>query len=208
MHKAGFTLIELVMVILLLAVLAAVAIPNFIDFRSDSKNAATQGGLGALRSAVAVATAAIALREDPTIPTPKYPTGLEMQANAFSASHPVLSGTAIMDPANGVPKNPWSLSTLPAPCFNTILVVPGLAVAGTCGVNPACIAATCQTMATRQLYVSHGCSAGCGLSGWVYLETTGEIWANSSLNGKFTCGTGNLRRNGPYRRLFLKFGPS
>lgn len=153
----GFTLIELVMVILLLAILAAIAIPNFIDFRTDAKNGATQGAIGALRAALVIATASIQLKEDPTVPTPKYPTIDEMQANAFNGSHPVLSGTAIMDPANGVPKNPWTISTLPVVHHNSII---------NCNVTKSLIDST----------------SGFDHRGWCYRETSGEVWANSALN--------------------------
>ena len=54
--RNAFTLIELVMVVLLLSLLAAVAIPNFIDFRTDAKNAATKGGVGAIRAALGIAS--------------------------------------------------------------------------------------------------------------------------------------------------------
>ncbi len=52
--QRGFTLIELVMVIVIMGVLAAVAIPKFVDLSSDAKVAATQGIAGSLGSASAI----------------------------------------------------------------------------------------------------------------------------------------------------------
>lgn len=52
--QRGFTLIELVMVIVILGVLSAVALPKFVDLKGDAEVAAAAGVSGGLSSAATV----------------------------------------------------------------------------------------------------------------------------------------------------------
>ena len=52
--QKGFTLIELVVVIVILGILAASAAPKFMDLQSDARKSALQGMQGAVKSAVSM----------------------------------------------------------------------------------------------------------------------------------------------------------
>ena len=52
--KRGFTLIELMIVVAIIGILAAIAIPKFADLIRKSNEGATKGNLGAVRSALSI----------------------------------------------------------------------------------------------------------------------------------------------------------
>jgi len=63
MHRSvrtqhGFTLVELVIVILILGILSAVALPRFLNLGKDARNAKVQALAGSIRSAAQITRAA------------------------------------------------------------------------------------------------------------------------------------------------------
>ena len=73
-RSKGFTLVELLAVVVILAILAGVAIPRFIDYRDRAREAACKGVLGGVRAGLASFYANKAI----TTSVAAYPTHAEM----------------------------------------------------------------------------------------------------------------------------------
>ncbi|MBN1384203.1 MAG: type II secretion system protein [Elusimicrobia bacterium] len=54
MKNSGFTLIELMVVVTIIGILAAISVPKMADLIYKSKEGATKGALGTLRSAITI----------------------------------------------------------------------------------------------------------------------------------------------------------
>ena len=91
--RKGFTLIELMAVVVILAILAGVALPKFFNYAADAKKAACKGALGGVRAGVANFYADKAINSA----TSRYPTLAE------------LTGTSVM--LEIIPENPYQSST-------------------------------------------------------------------------------------------------
>jgi len=91
MQKGGFTLIELVMVIVILGILAVVAIPKFIDLKSEARDAAADGVVAAGNAGAEIWRSMFLIDSTGTYST-SYPTAANSACCFEGGAVPAVSG--------------------------------------------------------------------------------------------------------------------
>ena len=127
MSTRGFTLIELVMVIVILGILSAIALPKFAKLNSQSQTASNRGIAGSLASAASIAHATW------------------ISGGAQAGGNVTLEGTAVHVNSAGWPDNSKGITPLAADCviiWGAILNNPPTATAGACAGTATCYVAT------------------------------------------------------------------
>jgi prepilin-type N-terminal cleavage/methylation domain-containing protein len=88
--QRGFTLIEIIMVIVLLGIIAAIAIPKYIDLRTEAADATAKGIVGAIVSSAAIGYADLVTHNTSTT----FPAFTTLHDNYLQAQNITMNSDA------------------------------------------------------------------------------------------------------------------
>ena len=98
-NQKGFTLIELIVVIVILGILAATALPKFVNLSTDARIAKMNGLAAAIKSAGALAHAQWLINGSPTTPAGTVSVTMEGAVVPINFGYPDVGGDAYTNAA-------------------------------------------------------------------------------------------------------------
>ena len=116
-RQKGFTLIELVVVIVILGLLAATALPKFVDLTTNARQSSVSGVAGGLRSAAALAKAQFLVNGSAGGFITMDGTSVAVNASGYPTGDATGIGAALTDPEGWVISHAAGTATYAPPGY-------------------------------------------------------------------------------------------
>ncbi len=191
--QAGFTIIELVVVILLLGILTATALPRFIDVTEEAHLAAVDGVLGGLGTGVALFRAQWVADNQPTTGIAEF-GGLRAMTTGVPNGYPTTTTTNVNPTthalcldvfrnvlqAGGAPAIAASAGAIAATAGTGV----GVVAASSATVDWVAMVTTAATPTCEYYYTGRAASkvAGAQVPYLIYTPSTGSIVLSAALS--------------------------